>query len=192
MPAASDEQQERLRRRLAELSDPTLRAQRVAEMRSAMDSSVEEVLAITGLQQHEVELLFDFAAESMTADQLHNAECQLTPDCDQQALASARARAHAREMDRIIGPDAMQRFMARDARERVDSFARSLPEAHALSPATIDNLVEIIVASRRQWIDRDTPDFEVEQRLREHAASVLTTGQLALLNEQHSRIFKIN
>lgn len=157
-----------------------------------MESRVEEILATTGLQRHEVELLIDFMAESTIADQLHAAECQLVPDCDQQALARTRARAHVREMDRIIGPDAMQRLMTRDARERVNAFAKSLPEAHAVSPTTIDHLVEAIAASRRHWIDQDTPGAEVEQRLRERAASMLTNEQLALLDDRHGRMFELD
>lgn len=190
--ASSDEPQEFLRRRLAELSDPVRRAQRVAEVRAAMESSAEQIIALSGLQPHELERLLDFSAESIVNDQLRTTECMLAPDCDLQADSRTRSRSNLREMDRIIGPDAMHRMMARDARDKVNAFAGTLPDSHSLSPPAADQLVEAIVGARRYWLDHDAQAGDVEQQLQERAAAVLTRGQLSLLTDPHRHMFRMD
>lgn len=191
-PGLTPAEEARARKRIAELTDPLQRAQRIADMRAAIASRAEEWVGAMGLQPLEAERLLDIMAEASINNQLRVTRCQLRPGCDLRTEHRAYARSDLDDLARTFGPEGPRLFLDQEARWRVVEFSRNLPQEQSLTDDRAERLVEAFLAARQRWINTQDPVDALDKQLRDDAATILSEEQLAAFASGQRRYFELN
>jgi hypothetical protein len=106
-----DEQyQESSRRTLAQLSDPTMRAQMLEEWKEANLPRKAKYARYLGISVTEAEQLIGVLAERHLVQSETYARCSLKPPCDYQAMSRQLAAADQQALVDLLGAEKQQRF----------------------------------------------------------------------------------
>lgn len=98
------------RRNLAQLSDPTMRAQMVEEWKEANLPSKPRYARYLGFGDADAERLIDVLAEQFFARSEAYARCTLQPPCDYRVVSRETSAAQQTALTGLLGPERARRF----------------------------------------------------------------------------------
>jgi hypothetical protein len=98
------------RRQLAQLSDPTMRAQMLEEWKEANLPNKPRYARYLGISESEAERLIEALAELEIARQETYSRCTLQPACDFQSVGVATSAARQQALTDLLGAEKQQRF----------------------------------------------------------------------------------
>jgi hypothetical protein len=149
-----DEYRDSARRRLAQLSDPTMRAQMLEEWKEANLPNKPRYARYLGISEADAEKLIDVLAELYLAQYEANTRCTLQPPCDYQALTRETSAAQQRAITDLLGAEKQQRFEQYQytlaERQAVSHFLRNKTSAESqLTEAQAEQLITALADERK-------------------------------------------
>jgi hypothetical protein len=151
---AEEQYRESARRALAQLSDPTMRAQMLEEWKEANLANKSKYARHLGIDETDVERLIDLLAEHNLARTEAITRCQLQPRCDIQAVFRETRAAEQQAIADLFGADTQQRYehymYSIVERQMVTQFLRDrIPMKSQLSDEQTERLVAALADERR-------------------------------------------
>jgi hypothetical protein len=142
------------RRRLAQLSDPAMRAQMLEEWKEANLPNKANYVRYLGISDVDAERLLDVLAEQNFVQAEAYARCALQPRCDNQALSRETGAARQQALTDLLGTEKLQRFEQYTytgvERHMVSQFLREkIPAGSQLSEDQAEQLIDVLAQERR-------------------------------------------
>ncbi len=143
------------RRRLAQLSDPTMRAQILEEWKEGNLPNKPKYARYLGISESEAERLIETLADLEIAQQEAFSRCALQPACDFKAFGDAASATRQRALTDLLGVEKQQRYeeytYSGVERHMVSAFLRDkLPAGSELSEAQEEQLITVLADERRR------------------------------------------
>jgi hypothetical protein len=143
------------RRRLAQLSDPTMRAQILEEWKEANLPNKARYARYLGISESDAERLIETLAELEIAQQETYSRCALQPACDFRTLRESTSAARQQALTDLFGVEKQQRFeeytYSGVERHMVSTFLRHrFPAGSQLSETQEEQLISALADERRQ------------------------------------------
>jgi hypothetical protein len=151
------------RRVLAQLSDPTMRAQMFEEWKEANLSNKAKYARYLGISESSAERLIDVLADQYLAKSEAYARCTLQPPCDYEAVARETSAAQQLAITDLLGAEKQQRFeqytYTNIERQMVSHFLRDkIPAGSELSAQESERFISALADERR------LVEMEIKQR----------------------------
>jgi hypothetical protein len=142
-------------RRLAQLSDSTMRAQILEEWKEANLPNKPRYARYLGISESEAERLIETLADLEIAKQETYSRCTLQPGCDFRTLGEATSAARRQTLTDLFGEEKQQRFeeytYSGVERHMVSSFLRGkIPAGSQLSETQEEQLIAALADERRR------------------------------------------
>lgn len=142
------------RRKLAQLSDPAMRAQMLEEWKEANRPNKSRYARYLGISEADAERLLDVLADQNLAQTEAYARCTLQPPCDYQALSRETSAAQQLALTDLLGAEKQQRFeqyiYANVERNMVSTFLRNKISAGSqLTEDQAEQLIDALADERR-------------------------------------------
>ena len=149
-----EEYRDGARRTLAQLSDPTMRAEMLEEWKEANLPNKSKYVRYLVISESDAERLIDLLAEQHLLQSEAYARCSLQPRCDHQAVFRQSSAAQQSAITDLLGVAALQRFeqytYSSVERNLVSSFLRAkIPAASQLSDEQAEQFVSALADERK-------------------------------------------
>jgi hypothetical protein len=151
------------RRKLAQLSDPAMRAQLLEEWKEANLPNRPKYARYLGISEAAAEKLIDVLADQYLAQSEAYARCTLKPPCNYQAVSRETSAAQQQALIDLLGAEKQQRFeqyqYTNVERQMVEHFLRSkIPAASQLSEEQAEQFIAALAD------ERSLVETEIKQR----------------------------
>jgi hypothetical protein len=149
-----EDHREGARRRLAQLADPTMRAQILEEWQEANLPNKPRYARYLGISEAEAERLIDLLAEQHLAQTEAYARCTLRPPCDYRTVSRESNAAQQQALTDLFGAEKQRRFeqytYSNVERGMVSRFLRDrIPAVSQLSDEQAEQFVTALADERR-------------------------------------------
>lgn len=151
------------RRALAQLSDPTMRAQILEEWKEANLPNKPKYVRYLGISEAEAERLIDVLADGELARREAFARCALQQPCDYNVISRETSEAQQTALSALLGAEKLERFeqytYSGIERQMVAQFLRDkIPAGSQLSEGQSEQFVSALADERR------AVEAEIKQR----------------------------
>ena len=142
------------RRKLAQLSDPTMRAQMLEEWKEANQPNKAKYARYLAISEADAERLLDVLADQYLVQSELFARCALQPPCDYQAQFRETSAAEKLALTDLLGVEKQQRYeqytYSGVERHMVSAFLRDkIPAGSQLSDDRAEQLIDALAEERR-------------------------------------------
>jgi hypothetical protein len=149
-----DDYRDSARQKLAQLSDPPMRAQILEEWKVANRSNKSKYARYLGISDADADRLIGVLAEQFLAQSEASARCTLQPTCDYQALSRDSNAARQLALTDLLGAEKQQRFeqytYSNYERNMVSMFMRDkIPAGSEFSEDQTEQLIDALADERR-------------------------------------------
>jgi hypothetical protein len=149
-----DDYRDGARRKLAQLSDATMRAQLLEEWKEANLPNKARYARYLGISEADAEGLIDVLAVQYLSQSEAYARCTLQPPCDYQAVSRETSAAQQRALTDLLGAEKQQRFeqytYTNVERQMVSHFLRDkIPVGSQLSDEQAEQFIDALAEERR-------------------------------------------
>jgi hypothetical protein len=142
------------RRKLTQLTDPTMRAQMLEEWKEANLPRKPEYARYLGISDADAERLIDVLAEQYLAESEAFARCTLQPPCNYRALSADSRAVQQRAITDLLGAEKQERFeeytYSSTERHMVSRFLRDkIPAGSQLSEEDSERFIAALADERK-------------------------------------------